>query len=164
MPSANRMNRIRLFACGGGALLLLAGCLPLAVNNAEPMGIRELDGRVELLLCSSIVIEEVEVISYADGYSGEARNVVSWTGRLDVEAGQVVDLLESFEPRSPNVGEGFAGLGLAQGSRLAVILVSQFDGIGSQVTGFTFDGPMPIGPDWMGSEGSTDRDECEKAP
>jgi hypothetical protein len=114
-------------------------------------------------LCSSIVIEEVQIESYESSSSREGRTVIAWEGRLDAESGQTIDLFESFPSPAGSAGTGFEDLGVTEGSELSVILISQFDGIGNQVTNFVFDGPLPIGPDWMGSGGSTDRDVCEKA-
>lgn len=149
------------FLLCGLLAFVLTGCAFLPVNNYEPMGIRELDGRVQLLVCSGISIERISVVLLPAEQGTMERDIVSWAGRYDARANGVVELNDFLATSVVQDSSGFEGLGIDEGSELSVILTDRRSDLGNQVTRFRLDDPLPIGPDWLGSEGSMGPDPCD---
>ena len=142
---------------------MLSGCVPVAVNNSDPMGIREIDGRVQLLLCSPITLERALIVVRQNGQQDEGRPFITWTGDLYVEANGVVDLVDEFLQSGDPTLLGFEGMGIDDNSELDVILYSSIGNLGNQSTSFRFEEELPFGSAWLGSEGSSASDPCQTA-
>lgn len=162
--SSNRRGKIgRLVASSTTICLLLSACVPLAVNNSDPMGIRELEGRVQLLLCSPITLDRATIVVRQNGQQDEGRPFISWTGELEIGANEVIDLVDTFLPAGNPSLLGFDGMGLDESSELDVILYSSSGNRGNQSTTFRFENKVPSGLVWLGSEGSSASDPCIRA-
>lgn len=127
------------------------------------MGIREIEGRVQLLVCSPIALERALIVVRQNGQQDEGQTFISWAGELEVDANEAVDLVDAFLPSSDTSLLGFEGMGVDIGSELDVILYSSSASTGNQSTSFRFDNTLPTGSAWLGSEGSSASDPCVRA-
>jgi len=125
------------------------------------MGIREVNGQIELLLCRSIDIGAVEIAEPSAGFGSEERRLISWEGLRSLEAGDTL-LLSTFNGEAaPYVGSSFADLGLAPGSRVSVVLVDEERPARTQVTRFVLNDPLPTNEAWQPSLGSDEAGACD---
>ena len=122
------------------------------------MGLRELDGAVELRICADIEVVSLTLNIRPDRSVGDIVTPYDGPTFANLEAGQVISLASLAGYRGQVVS--FEQLGVSANSRMEFTLIDAESPARNQVSLFLFDDDLPRGESWLSPNGSLSRDPC----
>ena len=147
-----------MVATASSVAVSLANCGGLPPNPSQPMGLRELDGAVELLICADIEVVSLTLNVRPDRAVSEVVTPYAGPTFASLETGQVVSLASLAGYKGQVVS--FEELGVSANSRMEFTLIDADLPARNQVSLFLFDDGLPRGESWLSPNGSLSRDPC----
>lgn len=160
MFSLRKTIRTASLLLAAGMCCFVTGCIATPDIPTDPMGIREVNGRVQILVCSSISVDSIQLTEDSGFGGGEGRVVFDWAGTRAIQRGGILDLGDLSLADSSNPGVSFADIGLEVGSKIDVTLIDNQTPRRNQIAIFSFSDPLPTGRVWQGSYASEGSDPC----